>query len=98
MSPQTERRLDFLWRVAAIAGTLFMSGVAFSGYVKLPAQLHRVELTVDSFRTDHGNIHVLMDSLGRSLREIRQSQEDILCLMRAEREQRNWLDCKARIP
>jgi len=98
MSPQAEKRLDFLWRVAAVAGTLFMGGVAFSGYVKLPAQMQKVEATVDSFRVDHGYIFLFLDSLQRSQRSIRQTQEDIVCLMLAEKEHRNWLTCQVSLP
>jgi len=91
MSPQAERRWEFAWRVVASVGAIFMAGIAFSGYVKLPAQLQTVRMTVDSFRTDHSTIHQALDSL-------RQSQLDILCLMLAEKEGRNWLSCKVVLP
>jgi len=86
MSPQTERRLDFMWRTIAIAGTLFMGGVAFSGYVRLPAQLKDVRATVDSFRIDQAGIHRTLNGLERTVRET-------LCLQLAEREHTDWRRC-----
>ena len=91
MSPQAEKRLDFAWRVLAVAGTLFMGGVAFSGYARLPAQMHKVEAAVDSFRHDHIEIH-------RTMEDLRKSQRDLICLMLAEKEHRNWLTCQVSLP
>ena len=86
MSPQAEKRLDFAWRVLAVAGTLFMAGVAFSGYVKLPAQVAAVKMTVDSFRVDHTAIHKAISGMERTVRES-------LCLQIAEKEHRDWRTC-----
>ena len=98
MSPQAEKRFEFAWRVLAAVGAVFMGGVAFSGYAKLPAQLQTVRSTVDSFRTEHDNIHTLLDSLRQNQEKLREGQADILCLMLAERQHNDWLQCKVGHP
>ena len=98
MSPQAEKRFEFAWRIFAAVGAIFMGGVAFSGYVKLPAQLKEVRATVDSLEADHGDIHSLLDSLRQSQVKLREGQADILCLMLAERQHNDWLQCKVGHP
>jgi hypothetical protein len=90
MSPQSERRWEVVWRALTVIGVIFLAGVAFSGYVKMPGQLHTMQLTVDSFRVDHAIIY-------HNIGDIERAQRDILCLMLAEKEGRNWISCSVKV-